>query len=280
MRPTQPETFLLVSKDNAATQLDEQVSKGILLKNMTVLADKNNSHEEYTKWNDYNIELLERIFNTRRYALQYDRSNQKAAICAYDLDRYNKSKRLAGKIDANINSLQSIRDKINIIPSKSDFNEDIRMSSANINNKVFVVHGHDNFAKESVARVLKDLKLEPIILHEQPNGGKTIIEKFEKHSDVGFAVVLLTPDDFGYKYGNENTKLPRARQNVIFELGYFIGKIGRQRVCAICKGELETPSDILGVIWIQMGNEDNGWKLSLCNELKHAGFQIDLNDLI
>jgi predicted nucleotide-binding protein len=98
--------------------------------------------------------------------------------------------------------------------------------------------------KESVARFLEKLDLRPIILHEQPNKGRTVIEKFEAHSDVGFAVVLLTPDDVGGLASSPDKLSRRARQNVILELGYFIGKLGRAKVCALYKEGVEIPSDI------------------------------------
>ena len=103
-------------------------------------------------------------------------------------------------------------------------------------NQVFVIHGHDESARESVARFLEKLELEPIILHEQPNKGRTIIEKFEDYADVRFAVVLLTPDDVGAVKDRADDLRPRARQNVVFEFGFFIGKLGRERVCALGEG--------------------------------------------
>jgi predicted nucleotide-binding protein len=142
--------------------------------------------------------------------------------------------------------------------------------------RVFIVHGKDEKAKESVARFISKLKLEPIILHEQPNLGKTIIEKFETHTDVDFAVILLTPDDVGYECGKSEEKKNRARQNVILELGYFIGKIQRARVCALHKGDLELPSDYHGILYIPL-DESKGWQISLAKEIKAAGIEIDLN---
>ena len=100
-------------------------------------------------------------------------------------------------------------------------------------NKVFVIHGRDTGTRDMVARFLERLKLKPVILSEQSNKGLTIIEKFEKHAEVGFAIALLTPDDTGSLKGAINKPNPRARQNVIFELGFFIGKLGRERVCAL-----------------------------------------------
>ncbi len=139
--------------------------------------------------------------------------------------------------------------------------------------KVFIVHGHDDAARETVARFIEHLGFEAIILHEQANRGRTVIEKFEVEGDVGFAVVLLTPDDMGC--ANGGTPAPRARQNVLLELGYFIGRLGRERVCALKRGNLEVPSDFVGVVWVAM--EGSGWKLDLARELKAAGYPVDLN---
>jgi predicted nucleotide-binding protein len=142
--------------------------------------------------------------------------------------------------------------------------------------KVFVVHGHDEEAKLAVARFLEKLRLEAVILSERPNEGRTIIEKFEKNSEVGFAIVLLTPDDLGHKKDCPDQIRPRARQNVILELGYFVGRLSRSRVCALYKGSVEMPSDFHGVIYLPM-DDGAGWKLKLASELKQAGIEIDLN---
>jgi predicted nucleotide-binding protein len=123
--------------------------------------------------------------------------------------------------------------------------------------KVFIVHGHAEGPREAVARFLEQLGLEPIILHERANKGRTIIEKFEAHADVGFAIVLLTPDDVGGLRGGKQHR--RARQNVILELGYFIGRLGRSQVCALKIGNLELPSDILGIAWTSV-DPAGAWK--------------------
>jgi predicted nucleotide-binding protein len=144
-------------------------------------------------------------------------------------------------------------------------------------NKVFVVHGHDDGARESVARFLERLGLETIILHEQATGGRTIVEKLEYYSDVDFAIVLLTPDDVGGVKSSGRDKLQaRARQNVILELGFFAGKLGRKHVCALFKGPLELPSDYLGVGYVPL-DESGGWRLQLAKELRGAGFSVDMN---
>lgn len=146
-------------------------------------------------------------------------------------------------------------------------------------NKVFVIHGRDDGTKQTVARFLERLSLKPVILHEQPNEGRTIIEKFEDHADVGFAVALLTPDDVGSLKDEEHNSKPRARQNVIFEFGYFIGKLDRKRVCALVKSDVEKPSDYDGVLYIPWDDSD-GWKMRLIKELKSAGFEVDANKAI
>jgi len=143
-------------------------------------------------------------------------------------------------------------------------------------NRVFVVHGHDEAALQGLARFLEKLGLEAIILKEQPDQGRTIIEKFEETADdIGFAVVLLTPDDLGASVKTE-TSDARARQNVIFELGYFAAKLGRGRVCLLRKGHVEIPSDLYGVIYTDMDPAD-GWKAKLVGELKAAKLDFDAN---
>jgi predicted nucleotide-binding protein len=143
-----------------------------------------------------------------------------------------------------------------------------------LSRKVFVVHGHDEAAREKIARFLERLEFEPIILHEQASRGRTVIEKVEAHSDVDFAVVLLTPDDEGCEKGG--TPRPRARQNVVLELGYFLGRLGRTHVCALKRGDIEIPSDFEGVVYVDFDNSD-GWKQGLGRELEAAGFQFDWN---
>ncbi len=142
---------------------------------------------------------------------------------------------------------------------------------------VFLVHGHDEGAREAVARFLEGLGLRPVILHEQTNQGRTIMEKIEAHSEVGFAVVLLTPDDVGCAKGG--TPVPRARQNVLLELGYFLGHLKRQRVCALKRGEVDIPSDFAGVVY-QTFDDGGGWKTALGRELQAAGYIIDWNQVM
>jgi predicted nucleotide-binding protein len=145
--------------------------------------------------------------------------------------------------------------------------------------RVFVVHGRDEGAKEAVARFISKLGLEPIILHEQPNQGRTIIEKFEAHSAVEYAVVLFTPDDFGHPADDPTKGRPRARQNVILELGFFLGALGRGHLCVLYTGDVEIPSDYDGVLYVPL--DDRGaWRLAVAREMKVAGVDLDLNNAL
>jgi CheY-like chemotaxis protein len=144
---------------------------------------------------------------------------------------------------------------------------------------VFIVHGHDDIARETVARFIEQLGLRAIILGDQPSNGRTIIAKIEHYSRVGFVIVLLTPDDIGYAKSQPRQKKFRARQNVIFELGFFIGKLGHSRVCSLYKEDVEILSDYQGVVYIPL-DSDGGWKIRLARELLAAGIHFDQKNLI
>jgi predicted nucleotide-binding protein len=145
-----------------------------------------------------------------------------------------------------------------------------------------VVHGRDLAGKNAVAVFLAKLGLEAIILHEQANRGATIIEKFERHSgDVAFAVILLTADDVGGLADAPDSRLDhRARQNVIFEFGFFCAVLGRKNVCALLEKGLEKPSDIAGLVCTDFDHESDAWQMPLAKEMMAAGLPIDLNKAI
>lgn len=144
--------------------------------------------------------------------------------------------------------------------------------------RVFIVHGHDDAAKQEVARTLERAGFAPIILHEQANSGKTIIEKIEAYTDVCFGVILYTPCDLGRANKEDAQEKPRARQNVVFEHGYLIAKLKRERVCALVKDGVEIPGDMSGVVYIPM-DSNGGWKLQLAAEMRAVGLKFDLNTL-
>jgi predicted nucleotide-binding protein len=155
---------------------------------------------------------------------------------------------------------------------------DASMISSEVPRKVFVVHGHDDTPKAEVARFIEQLGFQAVILHERANRGRALITKFrEEAAGVGFAIVLMTPDDLG-KARAETEMKPRARQNVVFELGFFVGKLGSERVAAMVKGGIELLSDFYGVVYIRLDKAD--WRTELGMELQAAGFQIDWNKLM
>lgn len=145
-------------------------------------------------------------------------------------------------------------------------------------NKVFIVHGHDSGKKETVARYLEKQGLEAVILHEQDDEGETIIEKFEKHSDVDFAIVLYTKDDDG-KSKKESKLKDRARQNVVFEHGYMMSKLGRNKVCALIEKGVELPGDTSGIVYVEM-DENGGWKNNLGKRMEKQGVNVDLSKIL
>lgn len=178
-------------------------------------------------------------------------------------------------IDALKLSVQSIK--------KDSFGELKKLQSKNIftvnSNKVFVVHGHDHSLKTEIENFLLAIGLEPIVLHKKPDEGQTIIEKFEKHSDVGYVFVLLTPDEITYTIEQEKEedskrkKEKRSRPNVIFEFGYFIGKLGRNRVCCIYKEGVALPSDLAGLLYKKIEKSVEEKEYEIIKELNAAGYK-------
>lgn len=146
-------------------------------------------------------------------------------------------------------------------------------------NKIFIVHGHDHALKIELEIFLSHIGLKPIVLHREIDGGKTIIEKFEANSDVSYAFILLTPDEISYSTNQDNLddvereKEKRARPNVIFEFGYFIAKLGREKVCALHKGDVAIPSDLSGFIYKKVDSSVEEIGFSLIKELKAAGLK-------
>lgn len=155
---------------------------------------------------------------------------------------------------------------------KNEVNSDAPQS------RVFISHGYDEKAKQAIASFVMKLGLNPIMLHEQPNMGRTIIEKFEDNS-ADFAIILLTPDEIGTSRRKTEKSRPRARQNVIFELGYFVGRLGRNRVIVLYKEGVEIPSDYQGLLYIPM-DAAGAWQKTLAKEIKNAGIEVDLNRVL
>jgi predicted nucleotide-binding protein len=272
---------LLLSVDEAKERIETRIDKAPL-----IAPDGIKSKSEYLKveqevnrWSVYNEDLLKRCFSTTRPAEEYSWFSSKG------FSRVNPSPQqqaldLKHEVEEKVSRLRSILERLELIPVglPQPVQEPAEGTSPSPS-RVFIVHGHDDAARESVARFLEKLGVEAVILHEQASSGSTVIEKLEKFSDVSFAAVLLTPDDVGAASSPGSSPRPRARQNVILELGYFIGKLGRKNVCALHKGDVELPSDILGVVYVRL-DESEAWKLSLARELVASGFNVDMNKVL
>ena len=277
---------LLVSREEADKKIQAQIEKGQQLRDLSIDSD-DELHKicmEANNWSKYNTNLLIRLFDNptpaeyiiyhyRRFS--FDDIDNILLMNPYisDFHKYQISEYQTSMTDS-ITSLEGIRERLALYDDPSD------TPQHPFGDEVFIVHGRDDGTKQTVARFVEQFGIEATILHEKPSSGLTIIEKIEKYSDdAGFAIVLITPDDVGaLKDEADEESNPRARQNVIFELGYFMGKLGRDRVCPLFKGEVEKPSDIDGVVYVPMNNP-NEWQLQLAKEMQQAGLPVDLNKL-
>lgn len=163
----------------------------------------------------------------------------------------------------------------NYIHKKPKQKEEKVLNVPNISENVFIVHGRDTGPAYELAKILRDFNLNPIILSEQASGSLTIIEKLEKYSNVGYAFVILTPDDIGGLATEQQIK-NRARQNVILEFGYFTGLLGRDRITCLYKGDIELPSDMHGVVCVQFNKTVKEIYWYLVKALKAVGYTIKI----
>lgn len=194
-------------------------------------------------------------------------------------DRYNASAKLVHLIDSMIVEISELWEDDPAIPITSEKKPSVKDSQVGpFEPQVFIVHGHDHGTLQTVARFLERLDLTVIILHERPSEGATIIEKLETHGQASFAVILLTPDDVGAVATEQDKLKSRARQNVVLELGYFLGRLGRRRVAALVSKGVELPSDYSGVVYIPL--DDQTWQFLLAKELKAAGLPIKADALL
>jgi predicted nucleotide-binding protein len=232
------------------------------------------------KWRDFNLDFLENAATDKSLRNEYYRAARESYV---DISGPEIPARhipmVSGSVGQQIIKLESIHERLRFYdPTLA------QPAATSINtkglSKVFVVHGHDEGALQAMARFLGTIGLQAIVLREQPDQGRTTIEKFEAcASEVGFAVALFTPDDFGGPVAAPK-QAARARQNVIFELGYFVGSLGRGRACLLRKGDVEIPSDLVGVIYTDMDHPAEGWKVKLARELRAAGFEFDAGKVL
>lgn len=265
------EPLLRVPRSQLEEEIGRQLELGEEIGSQVIQSwDELNAMEaRLDTWDEFNEELLRRRFTTGRVADEYRRVALSSNSNPQVHERW-----LRGSLAEQMRRLESLRGKLPLIGSEVE--ETVMTSSPVVpkNSRVFLVHGHDELSERRVADFLREgTGQRPIILHEPASRGRTIIEKFEDHAaEAGFAVVLLTADDMGRAKDNEELN-PRARQNVIFELGFFFAKLGRPNVVALLEDGVEKPSDIDGVMYIPL--KDN-WRGELAKEIRAAGFEFEL----
>ncbi len=277
-------TSLTIDRNEFKNILEQRIKIGEELYSRTIKNDAEfrDLESNFEIWTEYNFEFLKQSFNSpnNEYMDSYNRSGY--SFLGQMGEVYNdvvQSKR--NLIEYKLKNLKTLFAKADLLKSEINGNVIFNHTKTPIpltKNEVFIVHGHDELAKTKTARFIERFGLKPIILHEQSSSGKTIIEKIEEYTNVGFGIVLYTPCDIGCKKGNEPNLQNRARQNVVFEHGYLIGKIGRGNVCALVKDEVEVPNDISGVVYIKM-DDDESWHIKLAKELRSSGYEIDMNKL-
>lgn len=265
-----------VTPRRGAEFLSNQITKG-----KHILREKWPKKKEYRKWETKTLHFL---------ILAFGEDNQNVTrvmnigkmVFGINESEDSLGYRMREDLESQIAELEALVDVLHtkeMIQNEAEANQPVNKTPKG--SKIFLVHGHDDAVLKGTALFLEKLGLSPIILHEEPSRGQTIIEKFEACSDdVGFAIVLLTPDDRGgQKDVSWKEQSYRARQNVILELGYFFGRLGREHVCALYTHGVEIPSDFSGVLWVEF-DKNEGWQKKLAKELMAAGFSVDLNKIL
>lgn len=262
-----------IAPDVAIRLLNEQIRKARTLLELGPL-----TKDVYGQWELVTRNYLEKAFGVGSPNVSSITDVGKYVFIPSNADDQWWENRHADSLTSQVNLLDGL---VQLLETERQLQSDSVISApepgGSGHRRVFLVHGHDEAALHVVARFLETLKQDVIVLRDQPNRGMTIIEKFEEYSDVAFAVVLLTPDDLGGPAGGDpGDQSPRARQNVLLELGYFLGRLSRQRVCALYSEGVEIPSDYTGVLYVLL-DSGGGWRLQLAKELQAAGLPIDMN---
>ncbi|GGJ90134.1 hypothetical protein GCM10010123_19940 [Pilimelia anulata] len=271
----------MVPADQLRQEVDERLARGQELVDgptgdESALRER---RQEYYTWTEYNEALLRRSFDITEPADEYSRGLGIGFIGGAPDPLPVRWKELCDDIAGKMRRLRSLQERLPLFSQHPDATLTVPAPVASLGTDVFIVHGHDGETKVAVARFLsKLLGREPVILHEQADRGRTIIEKFEAHANnVGSAIVLLTGDDEGGAVGRPPQR--RARQNVVLELGFFLAKLGRERVVILHEPGVELPSDILGVLYVPL-DAGGAWRNAVARELQAAGMQVDLAALL
>lgn len=302
-----PSHELMLSKDKsvAKREINHVLKKSEDLKKKPTLLLMQYSMLE---WCQLLVATLDKCFcNTQRY--QYYRefisgialednsmktsplsSNSLCSSPSFNMSEEQALAQLKRNVDEIVDSVEEMKSvvdlneniKTEIVPNTVQVvNPQNKIQTVNrLNEKIFIVHGHNEAMIQATARFIEKLNLKAVILSEQVNQGNTLIEKFEDNSEVGYAVILCSQDDIGYAKNNPEQAKPRARQNVVFELGYFFAKLGRDKVAVLVENvsNFEKPSDISGIVYIPYDN-DGAWRYKLVKELKAQGYAVSADSL-
>lgn len=282
LNPEKEYDCLIISKSKFSSVLLERIAEGktLLEENISTPKQLDEAQLKYSRWDQWNVEFLKQSFNNEHneYKTRYYRLNDFAGSKFFSHRTYTPTELHKLHLTNSVEFLERLHSQLDLLKSSIENTSavpNVSSESIEYNCNVFIVHGHNVAVLQNVARVIEKLKMTPIILSERPNEGKTVIEKFEANSDVGFVIVLLTDDDLGNAKAIEKLNY-RARQNVILELGYFMGKLGRKRVMPLYVPGVELPSDIHGLLYTEIDAADK-WKFQLVKELKQAGYSVDAN---
>jgi predicted nucleotide-binding protein len=282
-QPEQKRTALIIPLSKFKDILSAQIENGkqIQLKDFKTVPELEEREREFSLWDDYNLEFLKGSFNNplNEYHHSYENTSFMSGIDdvirgANPSDPRYRAKHFPSRLNSKIIELESLLKKADLL--HSDVENVVIKSQTNffMNDTVMIIHGHDDDMKRNVQLFINRAGITDIVLHEQLDRGRTIIEKLEEEgSKATYAIALLSPDDV----------LPdgtmRARQNVILEIGYFLGKLGRERVKLLKKGDVEIPSDLQGILF-ETYDTSGGWKIKISKELQHFGFAIDLSTIV
>ena len=270
--------FLAKPRDEVISRIRERIDAGRQLLDAEIASrdDFERLRERYYTWDDVNRRLLEQLFTTPAIRDQYAAFH--GAVFFADQTLGDEIRDLQKDIRDHVRRLESVIEQAAVIDEAPSSASTPAVARAEVLADTFIVHGRDEQRRKDVAAFLHRLTgREPIVLHEMPNSGRTLMEKFEANaSTTAFAVIIATADDEGGLL-DEAERNARARQNVIFEFGYFCGAIGRKRVCLLYEDGVELPSDLAGVVYESF---DGPWQTRLAREMDAAGMEIDAKVLL
>ncbi len=271
-RPAVPEFGKpTVSASVAVTQIGLQIASA-----QQLLAARPVSKDDYSSWELMTRNVLERAFGLNDANVRAITEVGKfGSIQMNPTQTYLENRR----VESLRTQVAKLKTLVDVLALDADQPPELGARVAQRPNSIFLVHGHDD-RRHQVAGFLRRLIPKVTVLDEEASGGKTVIEKLEANGNCGFAVVLMTGDDRGgvKEMPFENQKA-RARQNVILELGYFMGRLGRENVCALYEPDVDLPSDYQGVVFVEF-DRHGAWKMKLAKEMKAAGLEVDTAALI